>query len=821
MKPATSDIEASDQEFFIGRKKALHDTQSALATVDQALLQEAVGIYGAGKSTLLRRLKQIVGLVPSARSIHLDIDAYALNEAYRSDQLAELREGFEKATQLMTWLAEQTGSSRDFSVYTEGREIAKSNVSRINLHIENRQRAGWRGQIVESGQKVDLRFSKEKVVDDLRAAMWTATDGFIEGWERWANRKKLLLTVDGFEHVIGQEVGRWFLDLTSKLKNTVVVLVRVPSQSLGLPPGKVRSHLLENFTVEEVRECLAHNLASHSVAEGVAKTVHEFTGGHPGGVDLAAKLIEELGPEALDRDQLAAVFRKLPEEPAEKWAGLVNTIMQAVADPDLRAALDACSVLRYFDGSTLSDVLGSSVPGGARRASDLLLTLKSYGLTEGVDWAGAPEIMSFRLQGFIRGPLDRQLATLDPRRYDTLHRRAARHYFEKLSETEEDEQGQSYGGWYRYEDPKWQALEREWLYHTGHTATRRWEARLQFAGVFLDALWWLGCYVEFSFCRWLLKDWERVATEQADGVVREALTTVLGNYPTGYRKPAGRHWDEVRRALIRLRDEGCALPKERANLRTGQQRHVAALINVFLAHARRYQDPADRRADGYYEDATALFRQTEDPWNEGWMAFETADLHIDRKEPDEALSRCAEAASIQLTLRRSGDTPDEELTANIHRAWADAHWLRQDWPAAFDGYGRAILHAYLFQGTPHPPDVYTQRFYQEMLERTTGGLIELWHGDHHEEAVAMANQARSASQLHPEPTSEPTPAIEELLDQQKAGELARALFPSPPLDSERELSLSAFMDRWRDAAEGLGADVGADLEMAGGTVQES
>ena len=117
--------------------------------------------------------------------------------------------------------------------------------------------------------------------------------------------------------------------------------------------------------------------------------------------------------------------------------------------------------------------------------------------------------------------------------------------------------------------------------------------------------------------------------------------------------------------------------------------------------------------------------------------------------------------------------------------------------------------------------MYTQRFYQEMLERTTGRLMELWHRDHHEDAVAMADQARSASQLRPEPTSEPTPAIEGLLDQQKADELARTLFPSPPLDSERELSLSAFMDRWRDAAEDLGVDVGADLEIAGGSVRKS
>jgi len=803
-------------EVFIGRRDVLAGTQGALETVTEASLEEAVGIYGSGKTTLLRKLKEVVDLVPSAQLIHADIDGYALNEAYRDDELAELRESFEKATQLMTLLIELTGA-RDSSTYTEARETAKNNVSKISLHIENRQRAGFGGQILDSGQRVDLKFSREKVMDDLRAAIWVATDGFVEVWERWANRRKILLTVDGFEHVVDQEIGRWFLNLAVKLRNTVVVLARVPSQSLGLPQGKARSHRLENFTLEEVRAYLGQILQPAPLAEGVAEAVAEFTGGHPGGVDLAAKLIGELGPEGMDPDRLAAVFRNLPDEPEDKWAGMVNAIIETVADPDLRAAADACSVLRVFDASTLSDVLGSNMPGGARRTSDLLDDLEKYGLIESTHWNGAKGGMAFRFKGFIRESLDRRLLMEDPRLYDTLQRRAAKHYFGSLSETEESERGLSYGAWYRYEDPEWQALEREWLYHIGRTATRRREARLQFTSVFLDAFWWWGCYVEFGFCRRLLEDWEAVAAKPEDDIVHETLATVLSRYPTGYRKPPGPHWDELRQALLRLRRDGCGLPREPANLKTNQERHVAAMIDIFLAHARRYADPADRKADDYYADSLTLFRKTEDPWNEGWIAFETGDLHIDRNEPEQALSRLAEAASIQLRLRRSGDRPDEELTANIHRAWGDAHWLRQDWVAAFDAYGRAVLHAYLFQGTPHPPDTYTQRYYGELLERTTGRLVELWRSGHREESVAMADRARTASQLRPEPPTDPVPPIEELLAQERAELVARILFPAPPLDSELELSGSAFMNRWQDAGEELAGDIGVDLEAASGS----
>lgn len=775
------------QRPFVGRRHVLDATKAALDGGDHARLREAVGVYGAGKTTLLRKVHEHVGGPANTVAIHLEIDNYALHDAYREDELAAAREAFEAATHVMTWLATRTGSAGHFDDYAVARQAARNSVSSVNLRIENRQKAGWRGQILDSGQDIDISFSREKVIDDLRAATSSASDAFVASWRRWANRKAVLLTVDGFEHVIDEELGRWFVKVSGRLRNTLVMLTRLPSQSLGLPPGRALTHRLNNFNRSEIGAFLAQTLERGPLEDGVVDIVHQATGGHPGGVDLAATLLAQLGEEALDVPGVAAVFRDLPDDASAKWVAMVETILAGVRDHALRAAVDACSVLRRFDGTAVRDLVGAEMGGGEQRSIEVLESLERHGLSERVDAVGERQTASFRVEGFIREGLNRKAATLDPRRRDTLHRRAAKHYFGLLSEIEEDDEALSYGAWYRYEDPRWQELKREWLYHIGHTATRRRDARLQFSKVFLDAFWWWGYYFEFDFCRRLLEDWHRVSRDVADAVVLESLQTLLDHYPTGFRKPPGPHWTTVRQALLRLRDDALGLAPARAGLKTGNERHVAALVDVFLAHVRRYQDPSDRKADRYYADALALFEQTGDRWNVSWMGFEVADLWIERGEPEQARPSCARAAAIQLAMRRAGDKPDEEITANLHRTWADAAWMAGDRDGAADGYGRAVLHAYLFQGVPHPPDGYTRRFYEEVLERVGGQLDELGRSDP-DQANTMAKRIGAASGLG-------------------------WPLPEPPLDGELYLSSSAFMDRWRDTHEEVAGAATGDLAL--------
>jgi hypothetical protein len=805
---------------FVGRQDLLAGAKAALAMVEDVLVDDTVGIYGSGKSTLLTKLRETARELPNGWPLHIAMDQYALDASFNGDlgghaSGAALRETLERAHQLLTDLADSAGG-RQFGTFREARDVAKGKLNQINLHVENRQRIGWKAQVEGAGQKIQIDLSSELIKDGLRAARSDITEAFVEAWEEWSVRKKVLLTVDGFERVIGQEIGQWFLGLASRLTNTVVVLARVPSgHSLDLPADRFRSHELGNFTVDEVHNYLTQRLAPHPVDDEVAKKVHAFTGGHPGGVALACGPIGELGAGEASPDRIDELFRDLPDDPEERWARLVELITNAVEGPGLRLAVDACSVVHFFDAALLGDLIGPDLAEGGATISTLVELIERYGLAERVELPGSRGERAFRLHEFIRHSLDHELATLDPKRYDTLHQRAADHHFTVLSQIEEDEAGLSLGAWYRYEDPRWQTRKREWLYHTSRGSTHREEARLQFASVFLDAFWWWGCYLEFDFCRRLLEDWEQVATEPEDITALESLGALLDNYPTGHLKPPGEHWAAVRQALMTLRDV-CGL-RGAALLKTRLERHVAGLINIFLAHAYRYQDPADAKADQRYAAAAALFQRDEDRWNQTWIAFELADLYIARDPPnlDPAAENVKVAASIALALRRE-DQSDEEVASNIHRVQADILWRRGQVPEAFEEYGRAILHAYLFQNTPHPPDAYTKRFYQEMMERTTERLTELWHRGQHEEALAMARRVSAAVPTEAGRAPDVTGLAEELLEEKRKPELARALFPPEPLEAELSRWSSDFMDRWRDASEALDEGVYFDLLQVGG-----
>jgi hypothetical protein len=61
-----------------------------------------------------------------------------------------------------------------------------------------------------------------------------------------------------------------------------------------------------------------------------------------------------------------------------------------------------------------------------------------------------------------------------------------------------------------------------------------------------------------------------------------------------------------------------------------------------------------------------------------------------------------------------------------------------DQAAAF--YGRAVLHAYRFQGIPHAPDEYAQRFYDEITSSAVGRLRALPVADRKDEAIVQATR---------------------------------------------------------------------------------
>jgi tetratricopeptide (TPR) repeat protein len=419
----------------------------------------------------------------------------------------------------------------------------------------------------------------------------------------------------------------------------------------------------------------------------------------------------------------------------------------------------------------------------------------------------------------VRRELAYRLEKLDRERFLRLHRLAAEHCAAWISEYEEEEDvdptSLSYDAWYRYEDPSWQAAKREWLYHQTRASSsgkdERELGRLRFTRVFLDAFWWWGCYLEFPFCRTLLEDW-RMTQEDQDWTT--AFTQLLDAYPHGYekekeaqdwRKGELSRWDAVHAALLDIR-EACGLSGNPQGFDDAERRHTRALIENFLAHAARYQssdEAAYGDAVGHYAEAVLLFEEDNDAWDTAWTRFERSELHLEHGRVDEARADWSYVTELVPDLR------DEELAANLHRLAADAHLRKGDIDAAFAAHGRAVLHAYLFQRRPHPPDEYTLAFYAEQVARALERLVE--------HACGGGDAARAAELLAaPFPGRPGLPPAEDLdalcrKPKPDLQTLSAALFPDPPLVDELHRRSSKFVQRWVLAESRLDLEAPTDL----------
>jgi hypothetical protein len=354
---------------------------------------------------------------------------------------------------------------------------------------------------------------------------------------------------------------------------------------------------------------------------------------------------------------------------------------------------------------------------------------------------------------------------------------------------------------------------REWLHHRaladrapGFLDRQRRASRLQFLRVFLDGFWWWGCYVEFPFCTTLLEDWE--STQQDVGWL-EDVRLILNRYPTGWRKDEAEPgvWADVRSALIAAR-EACGLSGRAGSLRTEDERHVRGLIDLFLAHASRYRRPIDEAerarlyvdAVRYYGEALLLFEADEDRWDGAWTLFERAELHGEHGAEDEAL----EDWNAAVTIVRDEEMDDQELAANLHRTIADIEARRGNAAESLAAMGRAVARAYLFQNRPHPPDVYTQRFYEELLERMGMLLRSLWsEADERALEPLLATPllaTREQDRLSPAAVRATGP------------EAVLGLLPRAPHDDELGLEKSPFLTEWTELFERIGEDASEDLE---------
>jgi hypothetical protein len=783
--------------FFVGRSKFIQELSDDFKTVHDVRLSAVEGLHGAGKTRLIEQL-----------------DDFAKGTDFSGAQPVVLR------IPMTTFDPNCTG-------LTDNEE----DLAQV-LGVNYRQLVRFLRDIAARTDKILPADSNELFRNDFNTASETPHPSvagnvldeqrrnleryFVAFWNHWVRRRKVLLALDDADVIIGQPIGKWLFELAQKLENTMVVMARFPSPAPLRWTGVVKRYPLGNFTADEVteylRKYLRHRLGPDTeVADEVCQVVHQATGGYPALVGLAGDLIGDANT-ANDADGVARQLAALPTDKSMIVADLVHTIVNGQTDQPLREALKVASVARQFDDGLLATLLlQRRQPTDTELATTHMIALERYSFVSKVQpHEGDPamedeeENVYLRMHELIRNVLDADLLReIGPTAYAALHAVAAENYYQRLV----DEDGTwSYGSWYAYEKPEWQRAKREWVYHTARQPARRKVARLQFAHLFLDAFWWWGLYMPFDFCEEIVSDMPRKTED--DRVVIDAVRTILCEYPVGYKKPSGPHWQKVRVALKYLEGvldlHGDQIPE------SPDARHVKALIEVFLAHSWRYDDITASEADDAYTAAVKLFSEDEDHWNLGWMAYERADLAMARGSADASLDQCAVAAKEAYVVK-PGDERDEELTANIHRVVADCHWLQGEAESAFDRYSRAIIHAYLFHRTGERPDTYTRLFHIEMVERCMERLQDLWSRDpgRAESVVARIDQALAPYRRDDRP---PDVVPEELLQREQWPELTACLTPRPPSDRELYRKLSDFMSNFHRIESTLRPDVHHDLQ---------
>jgi hypothetical protein len=602
---------------------------------------------------------------------------------------------------------------------------------------------------------------------------------------------RVYVLIDNFEHVSHGPLEEWLLELVAGLRGAVVVVAR-RVDGPGEPALAGAAPLdVGGLTAEQVRDYLVRRLGSQGAE--IAAKVYGFTGGHALAVGLTVDLVVAQQRRGQSVGDLILQLATGHDDPRDLQNRLLKRLLES-ADPVLREGLDCLWAVRRFDSSLLKRLLEEcGVAGGHRLAEQLV----AYSFVEKRIPPGRPNDEYHVVHDHVRQQARKQS---DSGRLSQLAGVGQLYYQEQMTDFLND-----YEGWFRYEDPAWQAMVREWLYLVAQLNGdgEREDARVGMAELFLDAFWWFGNYVHFPFCGELLADWTEIAVARKGPADKEDIAEVWGGwlrelylrYPKGWRRQASpEDWLAVRTRLndfLNRRPELNAKRAERHKKDEGTKRsvrRVRALMNVYLADAERYLDPGSARPEKLLLEAHQSFTQDEDDWDAAWMYFQRADAALGRGDLGAAV---AIAEDGWRALAEGDDDP--ELAANFHRIHADAAWERGDRGLALDLYARAALLAYRFQVNSvnpklSPLDEYTQAFLTEMHERAAERLAALHAAG--DRQVIIDACARIREFFHPywrdldAAGMAGLDGLAGLLDQRQTDEAVRRLFPPPPVSAD-------------------------------------
>jgi hypothetical protein len=664
------------------------------------------------------------------------------------------------------------------------------------------------------------------LADAWRAAAAVIGECFLRHWNAGATGTVRLLLLDNADAIADQDIGDWFGTLLPQLEKTIVVATQQPTAGIiGDSSDDVLAERIKQPAASELRVSALDNferstvideLARKGVRGQLAQRVYDLSAGHPATLALVYELL--WGERAARPDNPESLLVDLPEPQSERIAVLVDRLVEQSGRPILRTALWAAAVPRTFDAELMRHLLRKESLTAHEHAQVFDDLGKLYLLVEDVseDDPDGDSRHTLRLRSYIRNALLDRMTRLHSNLFADLNRSAAAYYREQVLQYTSLTAGYSDAS--VYEDTIWQGYKREWLYHNGLAVTNadKEVALVEFATVFAEAHWWWANYIHFDFCDEFLTDLAQLAAHRGDqrnkktywpelGVLYRSLRLVLREYPPRSMKPADADWQGIRDALTMV-GKVCGLTKRPAGSLSDEQKRLAGLLALFIAHTWRYSSNEGSQADEYYVQAAELLT---DPWDVAWVEYERADLHLERGERATVQKPWQEAADFAQPVADPESEPDDELVSNLHRVRADYCWTVGDYPGAAVSYGKAVLHAYLFHLAGPAPDEYTLQFYVDVRARALSRLFGL-DPDQRTKAleyaatmarampVVVSNSPSAAqvlrSEIEPDKvlTAASADSISQLLDSQQPLLLAHELFPRGPQVEELHLLESDF-----------------------------
>lgn len=402
--------------------------------VDGAKLFQAAGRIGISERQLSRERSRAIGLLKA----ELESPAAQADRPYRPEPIPAILEFLERPglsrtlretleahglvnvhgppgsgkTALVAELAAETATRTSVLWYRFRSGVNDSPAAllfELGEYLHSRGRTKLSSYLAESLPKLDATVATRLALVELDGASH-------------------LIVLDDFHLVEGDQTIAGLIDeVAARLPELRAIAI---SRHRDAGPRRSGSFAVPPFTRAETRALLTQLHVDASIQ--MAETIHEWTGGIPHLIKLAASWLKTASPEEVG--DVTASLNGL----AEVQAFLLESITELI-DPDDRAILEAASVFRDRFADDALAYVASRSRGEVQDASIRLVRL--YIATRSRD--GDCSFFHTSVRDYV---YDR----LDPERRATLHRRAAQWYerqgnggevayHRSLSEQSEDE----------------------------------------------------------------------------------------------------------------------------------------------------------------------------------------------------------------------------------------------------------------------------------------------------------------------------------------------------------------------------------------------